>query len=309
MSDTIATVFLASVVREDHDALTRIGAAKRAINLLRAFAQGAPLDANPTVRFLAKGACNAVVKTTRQSPAMLAVFIAAIVHKWGDSQVWWQRQVALMTLLSFCALARGAGVTSCLRKGLSWVRKDGTQPANATTFYPVQRCQAPSCSHPECVRGFLRLFPSRKNRRNSPSWVPVAEKSAVRMMARHMRWLGSLPQGLYMFPARKRCQKVEADSPVSFAPNGAHDSRMSTRSFRGLIRQALLDCCGLSQMQARLFGTHSPRIGTVEELRRCGVPAELRKQLGAWMSRSVALSHMQLNPSAQVDILDVIAKR
>ena len=125
---------------------------------------------------------------------MVAIFIAVIVEQWGFSDTWWRRQVALMILLSFCTLARGAAITSCLCEGLSWVRKDGSQPRNPNTFVSVQHCRAPDCSHPGCVRGFLLLFPARKNRRNSPSWLPVAERSAVSMMANYVRWLRSLPQ-------------------------------------------------------------------------------------------------------------------
>ena len=306
-SDTISTAFLAKVVREDPEAHTRVVAAKRAINLLRAFADCPSLDTNPAVKFLTRGARNAIVKTTRQSPALLAVFIAAIIVKWGSSTIWWQRQTALMILLSFCALARGSGITSCLRKGLSWVRKDGSIRNNASAFELIQHCQNSSCSHPQCVRGFLLLFPARKNHRNSPSWIPIAEKAAIRMMVRHVNWLRSLPAGTYLFPARKRSKKASKSDPISFAPNTDRSSRMSTKSFRFLLRVALVECCGLSERQSRYYGTHSPRIGTVEELRKCGVSSEMRQQLGAWMSKSVALSYMQLSPSAQFDILRTMA--
>ena len=304
-SDTIATAFLASVVKENPGAYTRITAAKRAINLLRAFARKPPLDNNPSVRFLARGARKAVVRTKRQSPALLAVYVAAIVYKWGFSKVWWKSQVALMALLTFCTLARGAGITACLRRGISWVRKDGSQPRNHATFMPGRQCEADSCNHPSCVRGFLLLFPTRKNHRDSPSWIPVAETSAMKMMRNHLSWLRTLPPGDYMFLARKRCRS-RGRHGVSFAPNTNPKSRMSTSSFRYLLRFALVQCCGLSWANAKMFGTHSPRSGSLEELRKCGVPAELRQQLGAWMSQAVALSYLQLNPGAQFDVLRAI---
>ena len=305
-SITMATAFLANVIKEDPSAHTRVSVSKRAINLLRAFVRRPSLDTDPVVKILAAGARKAIVRTVRQSPALLAVFITAIIAKWGRSPTWWKKQVALMILLAFCALARGAAITSCLRTGLSWVRKDGTQPEDTISFSPVHHCSSQQCDHPQCVRGFLLLLPSRKNRRGSPSWIPVAEKSAVSLMAEHMQWLRHMPDGHYMFPARQRCRRKTRTDPATFKPNRTPDSRMSTRSLRFLIRQALVDCCGLSAQQAAAFGTHSPRIGTVEELRKCGVPSELRQQLGAWMSRTVALSYMQLNPSAQFDILNVL---
>ena len=112
-SDTVATAFLAHVVRcQDPRATTQVIAAKRAIikTLLRTFA-----------RKQARGARNAVVRTRRQSPALPALFVAAIVREWGSSEYWWERQIALMVLLQFCTMSRGKGITGCVRGGISWV--------------------------------------------------------------------------------------------------------------------------------------------------------------------------------------------
>lgn len=214
--------------------------------------------------------------------------------------------ISLMVVIMTCSLARGAGVTSCLRDGLSWVRRDGTQPAVEDNFVPRQCCHNSSCTNAKCVRGFLLLLPFRKNRRNAPSWIPIAEKSAIRMMANHQRWLRTLPPGQFMFPARRRIRPKAPAGPIYFVPNTNPDSRMSTNTLRSLLRRALMECCGLTREQAAEFGTHSPRIGAIEELRKCGVPAELRQQLGDWMSERVALTYLQLNPLAQFDILGLI---
>ena len=177
------------------------------------------------------------------------------------------------------------------------MRHDGTQ-----TFAPPRCRQEDLHIH---VRGFLLLFPTRKNRRDSPTWVPIAEKSAIRLMVNHLRWLTSMPSTHYMFLARRR-GRSKGRHGVYFTPNASPKSQMSTSSFRTLLRLSLVQCCGLSWPQARMFGTHSPRIGAMEELRKCGVPAELRQQLGAWMSQAVALSYLQLNPAAQFDVLNSI---
>ena len=302
----VALSFLAHVVRQKPNAHTRVQAARRAINLVRAFAGRPPFDNQLQVRYLAKGAANAVVRTRRQSPALLAIFVANIIQKWGFSETWWERMVALMVVIMTCSLARGAGVTSCLRDGLSWVRRDGTQPAIEDHFHPRQCCDNPLCTVDRCVRGFLLLLPFRKNRRNAPSWIPIAEKSAIKMMANHQKWLRTLPPGRFMFPARKRIRPKAPVGPIRFVPNTSPNSRMSTDTLRTLLRRALVECCGLTLEQAAEFGTHSPRIGAMEELRKCGVPAELRQQLGDWMSERVALTYLQLNPLAQFDILGLI---
>ena len=305
-STIIALSFLAHVVRQKPNAHTRVQAARRAINMVRAFAGQPPFDNQLQVRYLAKGAGNAVVRTKRQSPALLAIFVANIIRKWGFSDTWWERMVALMVVIMTCTLARGAGVTSCLREGVSWVRRDGSQPAPGDDFRPRQCCDNALCANSRCVRGFLLLLPFRKNRRNAPSWIPVAEKSAVKMMANHQKWLRTLPPGRFMFPARRRIRPKAPNGPIRFVPNTNPNSRMSTDTLRSLLRRALVECCGLTHEQAAEFGTHSPRIGAMEELRKCGVPAELRQQLGDWMSERVALSYLQLNPLAQFDILGLI---
>ena len=79
--------------------------------------------------------------------------------------------------------------------------------------------------------------------------------------------------------------------------------RISVNTFRSQTRRALRECCGLSQADAKEFGTHSYRIGAIELLRVRGVPCELRQQLGGWMSRTAALGYLQLNPGAQFGLL------
>lgn len=78
---------------------------------------------------------------------------------------------------------------------------------------------------------------------------------------------------------------------------------MNTEEFRSLIRLGLVECCGLSDHQANLYGTHSLKIGAIELLRRRGVSQELRQQLGGWMSSAVALRYLQLTPGIQFDVL------
>ena len=299
-SDRLAVAFLAKIARETPNQHTRVGAAKRAINLLRAFIGAESLDHNITVRMMVRGARSSVVRTVAQSPAILAAFVASIVASWGNDPVWWKRQIAFMILLMFCTLGRGGEVVACLRTGFSWVLQNGLLPLDADNFVPGHQCTDSSCSRPNCVRGFLILFPSRKNRRNSPTWLPVAERSAVRLFARHIRWLGTLPAGDTMFPARIR-QRGRGRNNITFSPN--HASAMSSATFLTLLRKALVECCGLTPSQAAMYGKHGGRVGGLEELRRCGAPEELRQQVGDWMSREVALSYLQLNPGAQFDVL------
>ena len=178
----------------------------------------------------------------------------------------------------------------------------GTQLRDTKDFSPTVRNGCKGCEDPTCVRGFLILIPFKKNKQATPTWIPVAEKNAISIMATHLRFLASLkPSSKHMFLARDHVSYVDG-RPV-YRPITRQGSFMSTAAFRAMIRMALHQCCGLSESQAAQYGTHSLKIGAVELLRSRGVGQELRQQLGGWMSSAVALKYLQLTPSIQFDIL------
>ena len=301
-STSVVMAFLASISAENPRAPSRVTAAKRAINLIRALAGKPPADDMIGVQMLSKATAKAATVPQGQSNAMPIILVARIVARWRTSPVWWKRQVALMSLMALCVLARGAGIHSCIRKGVSWIRNDGTTYRGRDK--PIKHCDKKECKRPNCVRGFLLLLPFRKNRQSQPTWMPVAERSAVQMLADHLQWLNdSGCKGDALFVARKVGRR---NKRTVFPPNLSAESRMSTKSFRTILRQALVECCGLSAAQASRYGTHCFRLAAMELLRKRGVPAELRQQLGDWMSPKVALRYLQLDAASQFDILEQI---
>ena len=157
------------------------------------------------------------------------------------------------------------------------------------------------CSHPHCIRGFLLLIPFRKNCQNQPTWIPIAEINAMALMASHLRFLQRVAsRSSYMFLPMVPPVTTVASQHV---PGTGPDDYMTVNDLRALIRRALCECCDLSPQQAARFGTHSLKIGAVEVLRARGASAELRQQLGGWMSASVALRYLQLSPGSQFDVL------
>ena len=299
-SDRWAVSFLARVLREDPKAKTRVDAAKRAINHLRAFAKAAPLDDNVMARLLSRTAKRARVSTVRKAAKLELVFIQAIANAWGLSDSWWRRQVALMVLLAFCAIARGGGMCSCLRAGVTWVRADGTM-VHDPEFIPSSICRDYQCKSHACIRGFLLLLPFRKNKIATPSWMPIMEITTIRLLCQHLRWLRRLRiPGKHMFVARK---KFIRNGVHGFSPSMSSEKGMSVNSLRTLVRQAVRQCGGVTEQQAALFGTHSMKNGAIEALRSAGADSETRKQLGDWMSPEVALSYLQLTPASQFNLI------
>ena len=300
LSDELATGFLARVQREQPRAKTRVTAAKRALNLLRALGNTGPLDDNIRVRFLARSAANAVVSTVRKSPPAPLDFIRAITEKWGSAPEWWKRQVTLMILASMCAIARAGGSCECLKHGLSWVRADGTLEHDSR-FIPPTICHNMRCVKPSCVRGLLLLLPFRKNKQSTPSWMPILERNTLRILCEHLRFLRRerVTSAHLFVPRRKRIVRgVHVFVPATNSP-----TPMTPNQLRSLFRQAIVECCGLTPTQAAMFGTHSVKNGAVEALRASGVQSETRRQLGDWMSPAVALSYLQLNPNAQFSLI------
>ena len=303
-STPVVLAFLAAVSAESPHVPSRVKAAKRAINLIRALTGDKPVSDTLGMRIhlLTKATSKAISAPQGQSNAMPVVIIGKIVAEWGESIVWWKRQVALMVLLALCTLARGAGINTCTRKGVSWVRNDGTTYCGREK--PTKHCNDKGCKREGCVRGFLLLLPFRKNRQLQPTWMPVAERSAVKMMSDHLAWLElHRCKSDKLFIARKVGRH---NRRMIFPPNLSRTSSMSNQSFRTLLRQAIEECCGLSPAQSSSYGTHSFRLAAMELLRKRGASAELRQQMGDWMSPKVALRYLQLDATAQFDILEQI---
>ena len=301
LSNRLPLAFLASIAREKPKTKTCVDAAKRALNFLRAVLGGRPLDSDYNIRLLARSVRHAIARTVRQSPALPAIFAKAILMNWGVSRTWWKRMTALMVLLALCTLARGAEVVSCRREGIVWVRPDGTQ-IRIPLCNPMCNFGTSTSAILKHLRGFLVLFPSRKNHQSTPTWVPVISSAVVSLLARHLHWLDKVrgPKHGCLFPARR---STRLGRRRAYIPALAPEAAMSVDSFRKIIRQALVECCNLSAEQAAQYGTHSLRVGAIELLRSKGVPAETRQQLGGWISATSAIGYLQLPVTAQFNIL------
>ena len=302
-SDRLVIAFLAHVAAEQPRAKTRVGSAKRAINLIRAMSNAPSADDNIAIKLLARAAKNIVVTAVRQSPAVPISLVSIIMDRWGHAPIWWKRQTVLMMLIAICTFGRGDEICACLRRGVAWVRMDGSVFQDGIVALPPSR----TVNKPlhEVIRGFLVLFPTRKNRQATPSWIPVAERHAITMLAAHITWLTKAGS---RSPAMFLARKVGRVSGIRcYPPNTSASSMMSANTFRSLFRLALTECCNLSITQAGQFGTHSFRLAAMELMRKRGVPAELRQQMGDWMSERVALRYLQLDTGAQFNIIEHIS--
>ena len=102
----------------------------------------------------------------------------------------------------------------------------------------------------------------------------------------------------------KSKKKRSRDEPdVSVTPDAEATPKKRPSPDPPIVRQALTQCCRLRPQQADHFGTHNLCIGAIELLRAKGVSAEIRQQLGGWMSAASALGYLQLPVAAQFNMV------
>jgi hypothetical protein len=177
-----------------------------------------------------------------------------------------------------------------------------------------------------CEEGVQICLTIRKNnQQGTPEWHPIADSgrpnSVVAVLRRYVRSLGYVIPSLGCIDNRRSF----LFRPVTYDSGHSHRSRQSPRlgdgrqmlrfapspdynAFLGALRHALESCCGMSKQQAKAYGTQSLRSGGDTHLWRCGIPAEIRRELGRWATPSVEYGYLRLGVSerlALVQALDV----
>ena len=101
--------FLAYVADEDKGR-TRVQAATRAINFIRGMMKIPRLSDDPRIALLRQGVLRAQPHAPRGALPFPPVLLFVIADTWGSSSTWWKRMVALLLVVCFLSLLRGAGV-------------------------------------------------------------------------------------------------------------------------------------------------------------------------------------------------------
>lgn len=274
----VALRFLAETADEDLGR-TRVAAALRALNFVRKLIGVTTLSDDPRIPLLREG----VLRLQPHAPTGAVPFpvklLVAIAQRWGSSSKWWKRMVATVATVAFLSLLRGAGVLSIPSRTVTWV--DGLNESR----------DPPAPGSP--VSGALLLVPSRKSSQSSPSWVPIRHGIATELLAAHVRWRRRKAVGnSFLFPSR-RLKKLSNRRPV-WVPHGSN--RLSQASLVSLIRQALVDVCGLSEQQAARFTVHSLRVGGINYYKRIGVSIGMRAKIASHKSLVTSRKYLRLLP-------------
>ena len=269
--------FLAKVA-DQNKGRTRVTAAVRAIDFARRLLGVTPLGEDPRTPMLKRGVLRAFPHKPKGAVPLPAFMMMAIVCAWSRARQWWKRMTALVTILSFLALLRVAGTLAIPSNGIAWV--SGLRERLNPRRIPLN----PS--------GVLLLVPVRKTRQTQPSWVPLRSKRVNSLLRRHVLWhRRKARRNTFLFPSRR--PKFRGRRLV-WLPN--QKNRMSTASFLRLLRMALMQVCGLSRSQAKMFTLHSLRVGGINYMRQLGVDIGLRAKVATHKSLVTARMYDRMLP-------------
>ena len=278
----LALKFLAATA-DENKGRTRVAAALRATNFVRRLVGITPLSDDPRIPMLREG----VQRMHPHAPSGAIPFpvklLVAIVTQWGASHKWWKRMVAAVTAVAFLSLLRGAGVLTIPNRTVTWVRDLHESRVPPPPGAPLS--------------GALLLIPSRKSSQSSPSWVPIRSGIATEALAAHVRWRNAhAAENPFLFPSR-RLSKISGRRPV-WVPHNSN--RLSQASLATLIRQALVQVCGLSEKQAARFTVHSLRVGGINYYKRIGVAIGMRAQIASHKSLVTSRKYLRMLPVEQL---------
>ena len=282
--------FLAEIVSQ-HKGRTRVVAAARALDFVRAIFGWSLLKTDPRTALLKRGVLRLHPHKPRGAVPFPAVAMAAIGSKWGRSQCWWKRMVATIIVVAFVALLRGAGILSIPRKGVTWVvhQHEFMDP-------PVV---------PGNHTGVLLLLPFRKSSQTQPSWVPLQAGLATSLLSRYVRWRRRHAKtNSFLFPSRPRRYRGKNRT---WSPNRTNP--LSTSSLCSLMRKALHEVCGLSAAQAARFTVHALRVGGINYYRSIGVPIGMRALIASHKSLVTSRRYLRLLPAQQIqDLANMVGR-
>ena len=283
-SNVPALDFLAAVHHEGRGR-SRPGAAARAIDFIRRTLGVPALAEDPRTSLITKAALRAAPHIPHGANRLPEVMVRAVSDTWGDSPIWWKRMVAHIMLAAVLTTLRTVEILSVPQQDVAWIIGLGetVNPRILPTNY----------------EGARFVVPRSKVRQSTPHWVSMEKGRVTALLQQHLQFVrATVPQNFWLFPARKA---VPGRRPRIWAPHPANP--LSTSSLRVLMRQALVECCGISSAQAARFTPHSLRVAGINLYRRMGVPLSLRAQIAGHASIESNRRYLRLSGPEQLQQL------
>ena len=213
--------------------------------------------------------------------------VIRIAEAYGTSKHWWLLQVATMVALGFVAIMRLGELTPLKMEGVVLVMQNGKEcRVSELDFIPRLRD----------VKGAFLGVRWRKSDQARCVGVPISCRMALGLLLRHLRLLKRAGRSVGpLFPSRMGGSVSAKRNPTNSVSNS---------SISDALRKALVDVCGLSEEQAKLFSGHSLRVGGSNYMRRLGVADEVHRLVGDWASLVSSTNYYALSSAEQFAVTD-----
>ena len=284
----LCCLFLTQVA-EEMKGISRVTAARRALNTRRLRMRLPSLNGDHDITLLVDGVRRSQPRTRHQVESLDVNDVASIASVLSASVQWQDRQLGVMIAAGFLTIVRYGELQRITRDGVRLIYKNGTEVTlSAVTELPDAN---------ELI-GILIHLPYRKSKQSSDAWIPLSCTDTIQRLLQHEQTLRDLQCPNHrLFPSVSR----RTGSP----PNPRN--YFGATQFRDGLRRCLRDICHMSLEESLVYGGHSLRVGGSNYMRRLGVDPDVHRSMGGWAALKSAREYMQLSPTEQFDITRKLA--
>ena len=214
--------------------------------------------------------------------------ILRITEAYGSSHDWWEVQTATWAALGFTNILRMIEILMLSIEGTHIVGFD---------FDEISASEIENIPLHTQVKGLFIHIVWRKAQQTHDVWIPVACRTVIRLMMRHLAMLrkdGRRTGPLFTSRTRKGGRRHKRN-------------RLSSSAAVRELRHTLTSLCGMTKEQSKLYAGHSLRIGGSNYIRRLGIDDEVHRLLGGWASLTSSRGYFQLLDEEQWELAEQFA--
>ena len=208
--------------------------------------------------------------------------VQRIAEAWGRSGNWWKVQQALLIALGFVGIFRMIEVRTLKIDSVQVVFYGGREVC-LQKLHVLPKASA--------VKGIFVHLKWRKAQQCHNTWVPVACSTVIGLLLRHIKLMrrdGKYAGPLFTSRTRRGGRRSEGNWV---------DHKAAVES----LREALVETCGMTVPQSKLYKGHSLRVGGSNHIRKLGIADEVHRLLGGWVSLVSSHRYFQLGEDEQLD--------
>ena len=284
----LCCLFLTQVV-EEMKGVSRVTAARRALNVRRQRLGFSSLNDDHDISLLIDGVRRSQPKTRHQVESLDVNDVSSIANTLQQSTRWFDRQLGVLISVGFLTIMRYAELQRIRRDGVRLVFKNGAE---------VDLNTIANMPHVSSLQGILIHISWRKSSQCLDAWIPLSCMTTIQRLLQHEQSLRDLACPNHrLFPSVSRSRG---------SPPHPHNFFGATQ-FRDGLRRCLRQICHMSHGDSLAYGGHSLRVGGSNYMRRLGVDQDVHRSLGGWSVLKSAREYMQLAPWEQFAVTRKLA--